>query len=348
MKARSFRIVAVAAAASALLACTVLPVTRGPAPHGYAEQKKPESRDPFPNWPLPPDQIEDLVLNHDYVLQSKSGAGAGTTGAEKVALHFPDTGVTVPFKWKRMEGVWKPFYGRLDGVNTAPRKEIAAWKIQQLFLDPEDYVVPVSLAYAVSVDGSPGRESPTLSGTHSVLGVLSVWLNDVTLPAPLLDDDRFDRDYVYAYYLANLNLLTYVIKHHDGRPGNFLVSKDDARRQVFAIDNGVAFGGVFYNWFAENWNSIRVPALRKESIDRLRKLREEDVEKLLGVVAQLELDEDGVYRNVPPGENLDEDDGIRIEGDILQLGLTEDEIEDVWERIEDLIEDVDDGDVPVF
>jgi hypothetical protein len=347
MKARVLSL-AVGVAILASLACTLAPVTRGPAPQDYDGQSLPETAEPLPNWPLPPDRIEDLVLNHDHVVKARSGAGAGTTGAEKVEIQFPDADVTVPSKWKRMDGAWKPFWGRLDGINNSPRKEIAAWKIQQLFLDPEDYVVPLSLAYCGPAKSPSREEAPTRAGTNCVLGVLSVWLNDVELPEPLLDNERFNRDHAYAYYLANFNLLTYLIKHHDGRSGNFLVSTDDARRQVFAIDNGVAFGGIFYNWFAENWNSIRVSALRKESIDRLRALREEDVEKLLGVVAQLELDDDGVYVNVPPGENLDEDDGVRIEGKVLQLGLTEDEIEDVWERIEDLIEDVAEGDVPVF
>lgn len=339
------------AATSALFACTLLPVTRGPAPTGYAGQSLPKTDDRFPNWPLPPDVFESLSTQGNPIRESEAGAGAGTTGAKKVEIRFRSTGHVVPFKWKPMEGAYKPFYGRLDGVNNSPRKELAAWKIQELFLDPEDYVVPFSIANCVPIEDGEGSEegaTSTLSGTHCELGVASVWMKDVTLPDPLRDDERFNRDYTYAYYLANLNLLTYVIKHHDGRPGNFLVSKDDARRQAFAIDNGVAFGGTFYNWFARNWNDIRVPALRKESIDRLRKLTEEDVEKLLGVVAQLELGDDGVYVNVPPGENLDDDDGVRIEGKVLQLGLTDDEIEDVWERIEDLIEDVDEGDIAVF
>ena len=48
------------------------------------------------------------------------------------------------------------------------------------------------------------------------------------------------------------------------------------------------------------------------------------------------------------GPNIDEDDGIRYENGRLQFGLTEDEIEDTWERIEDLIEDVDEGEIAVF
>jgi hypothetical protein len=271
----------------------------------------------------------------------------------EVKLGFPEDDVIITFKWKEMDRGWKPFWGRLDGVNNSPRKEIAAWKIQQLFLDPEDYVVPLTLAFCIPLDAYfHASAKPTQKGSKCVLGVFAMWLDDLTLPDPVLDNERFNRDYVYAYYLSNLNLFTYLVKHHDGREGNFLVSKHAARPQVFSIDNGVSFGdsfnGLFYNWFVSNWNSLHVPALRKESIDCLRQLREEDVIDLLGVVAQLELNEDGIYVNVPPGENLDPDAGVRIEGNTIQLGLSEDELEDVWERIEDLIEDVDEGDVAVF
>ena len=81
---------------------------------------------------------------------------------------------------------------------------------------------------------------------------------------------------------------------------------------------------------------------------RLRELKQADVTAALGVVSQLERNDAGIYVNVPPGENLDPGRGVRMEGKQLQFGLTDDEIEDVWERIEDLIEDVDDGDLPVF
>jgi hypothetical protein len=338
----------VLAVIASLAGCTMLPVSRDSAAPAFDGRPRPAEVDPYPNWPLPPTEIEKLILAGNHVRATEAGAGAGTTGAEKVGVYFPAIGQTIDFKWKRMNGTWRPFWGRLDGVNNSPRKEIAAWKIQQLFLDPADYVVPLSLAYAVHVDKTSGHESPTLPDSHCVLGVASVWLKDVTLPDPLADYERFKLDYTYAYYLANFNLLTYLVKHHDGRPGNFLVSKNDARRQVFAIDNGVAFGGIFYNWFAENWNSIRVPALRRQSIDRLRLLSEEDLQGLLGVVAELRLDDGGVYRNVPHGFNLDDDEGIRIEGGVLQLGLTEDEIKDVWKRIEKLIKDVDKGDIALF
>jgi hypothetical protein len=341
-----------------LSGCTLLPVSRAPAAERYAERPSPHAPhevDRFPNWPVPPHEAERLILHTRHELQNTTGAGAGTTGAEKVVLAFPDDGLVVDFKWKLMDPSWKGITERLDGINNSPRKELAAWKIQQLFLEPEDYVVPFTVAYCVPLADATEKsrkQGPTLDGSQCLLGVAAVWLNDLTLADPLLDPKRFDRDYVYAYFMSNLNLFTYLAKHHDARSGNFLVSKDDARRQAFSIDNGVSFGsgfsGLFYNWFVANWNSIRVPALRKESIDRLRGLKQADVTAALGVVSQLERDDAGIYLNVSPGENLDPGRGVRIEGKQLQFGLTDDEIEDVWERIEDLIEDVDDGDLPVF
>ena len=356
MPTRSSMIVTTAALALvALSGCTMLPVSRVPAADGYAERPSPHGADRFPNWPVPPHEGERLILQARHELKEKTGAGSGTTGAEKAVLFFPDDGLELNLKWKLVDPSWKLVTQRYDGINNSPRKELAAWVIQRLFLDPEDYVAPFTTAYCVPLakyHDKAGKAEPTIEGSQCMLGVGALWMKDITLSIPVLDPVRFDRDYVYAYFLANLNLFTYLVKHHDGREGNFLASKDDARRQVFSIDNGVSFGAgfsrLFYNWFVANWNSIRVPALRKESIDRLRGLEEADVTAALGVVSQLERDDEGVYWNVPPGENLDPRRGVRIEGKTLQFGLTEDEIENVWERIEDLIEDVDDGEIPVF
>jgi hypothetical protein len=352
------RLIIVTATALALVApigCTMAPVSRAPAAEGYAERPPTQGADPFPNWPAPPGEAERLLLHSRYERLGEAGAGAGTTGAEKVTLSFPDDGVVVNVKWKRVDPKWKLVTERYDGINNSPRKELAAWVIQRLFLEPEDYVAPYTTAYCVPLAGASEanrKAGPTVDGSQCVLGVVAVWMKDITLSIPVLDPVRFDRDYVYAYFLSNLNLFTYLVKHHDGREGNFLVSKDDARRQVFSLDNGVSFGagfsGLFYNWFVANWNSIRVPALRRESIDRLRGLKEADVTALLGVVSQLERNDEGIYLNVSPGENLDPSRGVRIDGNTLQFGLTDDEIEDVWERIQDLIEDVDDGEIPVF
>ncbi len=349
-------LVLILSASWAFTSCTLLPVSVGEPPD-YDAPREVRERDEHPNWPIPPDQIHERFRPDEIRALSVESAGAGVTGAGKVKLRFRGREEPVLVKWKKMipprwtDSVYFFAPGMLDGINNSPRKEIAAWKIQRLFLDPQDYVVPPSAAHCAPIDEVREflpKAKPTLEGTNCQLGVFSLWMKDVTLPDPLLDDERFARDPVYAYYLANFNLLTYLIKHNDGREGNFLVSKDDSRRQVFSIDNGVSFGGVWFNWFVPNWSDIRVPALRRESIDRLRELEEQDLHALLGVLNELRRNDDDVFVAVDPGPNLDDDDGVRLEDGVLQFGLTDDEIEDVWERIEDLIEDVDGGDVAVF
>jgi hypothetical protein len=39
---------------------------------------------------------------------------------------------------------------------------------------------------------------------------------------------------------------------------------------------------------------------------------------------------------------------VRIDGSTVQLGLTRSEIDKVWERIEQLLEDVDEGRIGLF
>jgi hypothetical protein len=53
-------------------------------------------------------------------------------------------------------------------------------------------------------------------------------------------------------------------------------------------------------------------------------------------------------RQVRPGLSLDDDKGALYEGNTLQFGLTRNETDKVWERIQLLIREVDDGELPVF
>ncbi len=92
---------------------------------------------------------------------------------------------------------------------------------------------------------------------------------------------------------------------------------------------------------------IFVPALRRNSIERLRKLRREDLDQL-GVVAQLKKDESGTYRSVPPSENLYPNEGVRILGDTVQLGLARFEIDAVWNRMQSLLARVDNDEITLF
>jgi hypothetical protein len=224
--------------------------------------------------------------------------------------------------------------------------------VQKLFLDPEDFIVPPSVMRCIPLDDyraathSP-KYSASLGDTSCVLGNLSLWLENVTVPDHLYDKKRFAADPNYAARMADFNLLTYLIDHKDGRSSNFLVSKDEDDRRVFAVDNGISFDAWVWNYFVRNWNDIRVPALRKRSIDRLRAVRPEQVQAL-AVVAELHRDENGVLEPAEHGAPLSKNKGARRETGVVQFGLIADEVEDILEHIDEILTAVDSGKIPVF
>ncbi|MDH3968105.1 MAG: hypothetical protein OEU56_13900 [Rhodospirillales bacterium] len=317
-------------------------------PVQFTEASRPQGGDKFPNWPEHPHVIEkelpQALASGDYKVVSEKQTAAGITGAAEVTLSLAAIDKELTFKWK------EAIPARLDQDNNSPRREIAVYQVQRLFLDPEDYVVPTSLMYCVPLEEVRKKDknkAPSVPGTNCVLGNLSVWLQNVTQPDPLFEEVRFLKDPSYAYFMANIGLLTFLVSHHDGKPSNWLASKEENRRQVFVVDNGVSFRAWPHNPFATNWDVIRVPAFRKDSVDRLRKIKREDLD-VLGVVAQLETNDDGVFMSVPPGENLDPKRGVRISDGTVQFGLTTGELGDLWQRIQQVIGEVDDGTLPVF
>ena len=321
-----------------LVACAAAPPPIPPVGGGT-----PRFEDRAPNRAMSPDRAKTLLEHGRLEVVSERYAGRGVTGASRMEVRFPDDGGRLTVKWKSVPP-------GLDRFNNSPRREIAAYAVQRLVLDPEDFVVPLSVLRCLTAEelSGVGREpSGRVDSLACELGVFSVWLEDVTVPSPLFDPARFGADPVYAHYLANFNLLTYLIRHKDGRDGNFLAARDPERPIVFSVDNGVAWSGRIFNWFVPNWDEIRVPALRRRTVDRLRTLDRSDL-LALGVVAQLEVDDDGVARPSPPGANFDPRHGARRSGRVIQLGLTRDEIEELEERIEELLEKVDEGEIQLF
>ena len=331
---------------SMVAACSSEPSERPALRH--TEPAAIESGENFTNWPVPPDVIEDKVvaamMAERYEVVTQERTATGITGADEVTLFFEEVQQRIRFKWKLAVP------GRLDEDNNSPRKEIASYEVQKLFLDPEDYVVPTSLIYCAPADlyTEDGAELPPLApGANCVLGNLSVWMQDVTQPTSIYQEFRFLEEPEYAYFLSNFNIFTYLVQHQDGKASNFLQSNDYYRPQLYSIDNGITFGTLPYNFFATNWDVIRVAALRKESIDRLRKLRRNDLDRL-EVVAQLERNDQGHLVSVVPGESLDPEKGVVIADGTIQFGLSQAEIDAVWDRIQNLIAMVDSGDVAVF
>lgn len=294
------------------------------------------------NWPMPPSELERRLAHDNFTIMEVKGAGGGVTGASRLLLRFDD-GKTLKAKWK---GVPKR---TADNYNNCPRKEIASYQLQRWLFDENDYVVPTAAARCLTFDeyrAIDSRPKSNIDGARCVLGILAVWMEDVTAPKKFHDKKRFERDPMYAGYMADFNLLGYLLDHRDGRQGNLLLSTDPADPRVFAVDNGISFDPFPWNFFVTNWNKIHVPWLRRASVDRLRKVDEKTIDEL-GVVAELAADENGVYRVVEPGPNLDPEDGVRFARGRIQFGLEDEELEDVKKRIRELLEDVDKGKIEV-
>jgi hypothetical protein len=222
--------------------------------------------------------------------------------------------------------------------------------VQKLFLDADDHVVPPVAARCIPLDVYRSVEAnaePNVEGARCVFGTLSAWLDNVKVPEKAFDAERFSRDVGYARSFANANLLAYLIAHRDARLGNFLVSTDPNNPQMFAVDNGIAFGGVLYNFFVWHFDEIRTRGLPKQSIDRLRRVTRQDLDKL-GVLAQLEADAAGVLRNVEPGTNLKPEEGSRVSPGRIQFGLTTAEIDAIEQRLRDLLARIYGGELAVF
>jgi len=124
------------------------------------------------------------------------------------------------------------------------------------------------------------------------------------------------------------------------------VADDESNRRCFAIDNGISFGGWIWNFFSSNWNIIRVPAIRRTVVDRLRRVERSQIEAL-GWLAELRADA-GSMRLIEATSPIDPARGARVEPGRIQLGLTTAEIAGVAERITMLLDDVDRGALAVF
>jgi hypothetical protein len=332
----------------AAVGCATLP-TGNPVQVRFGKAPVNAETDTWINWHHRPittfEDFQDLDGAYMEVIEMK-GAGGGTTGARKLVLHLPRRNDNYQVKAKAVPD-------DLDGWNNSPRKEIATYKLQWVFLEPEDYVVPTSNLYCVSIEQWNRHAEPrpaTIPGTDCILLNLSFWLDDVTVAEPVYDRERFLDDPNYAYHLANLNILTYLSDHHDQRSGNILASIHEDDRHVYAIDNGITFGPPVYNWFVPStfqWSRILVPALPKQKVERLRALKRSDLD-YLATVTQMKPDESGRLHLVRPEPPWDPKRGGRRRGSEVQFGLTTDEIDDLWERMQKLLEAVDAGHLTLF
>ncbi len=332
------RPLAAAVLAAALLSCASSP----PQPPPIASSRV-ENEQPFFNWGAHPFEIEKRLSAEPFEIVAVEAAGGGVTGANRATLKFADG--------ESMEVKWKTFPPELDHWNNSPRKEIAAYRIQKWFLTPEQYVVPTSVVRCIAIDQVRKWKAdvqPTVADTDCILVVLTVWLRHVTAPKDAYDAERFRSDAAYAVHLANLNVLTHLIDHRDGRQGNLLFADESGPPRVYAADNGISFEPWVWNYFVTNWNELRVPAVPTQAIERLQRVSKREFEELR-VLVELELDEAKIYRPAAkPHAPIDADEGVRRRGSVLQLGLTDSEITGTRERLDELLKAVARDEVPAF
>lgn len=291
------------------------------------------------NFTLPVKEIEEKLTRENFEVLQMRGARFENDATKRALLKFDNALIQV--KWK------KAARGG-EAVNNQPRYELAAYELQKLFLDPEDYVVPPTAVRCLPIGRYPkteSRASPTFKNTSYVFFALQYWLENVSNKFKF-DKKRFKSDPTYARFIGNLNIFTYLIKHSDSNVGNFLISVAPSDPRVFVVDNGLAFGDIVSDrGFV--WRDIRVKRLPNETIERLRNITQADLENTLGVVAQFGA-VDGHLIPTLATQNLNGKKGVRQKDGVIQFGLTSREIKRVYSRLKKLLQRVDSGKIKTF
>lgn len=243
-----------------------------------------------------------------------------------------------------MAAKWKPVAPPGDGFNNEPRYELAAYRLQKLFLDECEYVVPPTVLRALPVDEYTrlrGEGRVTVRGTGSAFFLLSYWLSNISANETW-DPARFERDPLYARHWGNLNILTHIIDHKDSNYQNLLISRNPADPRVFAVDNDVAFASQVSD-LGDKWRHLHVDRLPARAVERLRALTLEDLQEALSVVAEFRIESGVPVKAEAPGAPFRPQRGVRTSRGTVQFGLTNREIRDLMRRITAMLEQVDAG-----
>ncbi len=294
------------------------------------------------NYLRPVLEIEQRLDSLPFVLMGVQGIRSPGDTTKRVIVAYGDS-VVLFAKLKAAPP------GGDQAFNNRPRYELAAYRLQKLFLEPDDYVVPPNALRALplaQVRRWDERAIPTFEGTRSVLVALQYWLGSVT-SKNLFDRERFRTDTVYARHLGDMNIFTYLIRHSDSNAGNFLISQDSITPHVYAVDNGVAFRSESGDR-GTAWQDLRVDRLPRATVERLRAITPERLEETLGVVAEFTVTATGDLVPAAPGPVLSRNEGVRRKGSTVQFGLTQREIDDVRSRLRALLQRVDQGKIALF
>ncbi|HSJ24903.1 MAG TPA: hypothetical protein VK929_09565 [Longimicrobiales bacterium] len=293
------------------------------------------------NFLFPVSEIQERLTVRPFTVADWRGSRADGDRTSRVTLSYDDGSV--------MLAKFAPAPPNGGVFNNEPRYEVAAYVVQTLFLDEDEYVVPPTVMRAFPLEfvlaHMPGERPTFREAPGSVLVALSYWLIGVT-PENFWDPERARSDSVYARHVANFNILTHVIRHTDANVGNFLISEHHERPRVYSVDNGVAFRSRESNR-GTMWRDLQVERLPRGTVERLRQITYEGLTAALGVLVEFEV-RDGTLVQVSPGPNMSRGRGVRRSAERIQLGLTDGEIRDVEQRIRNLVRDVDRGRLQLF
>lgn len=289
--------------------------------------------------------IEALLHQPRLEILGSAAPTRGIQGTKLLTLAAPSRAgpIVIRAKWRA--------YSTLSAFND-PRRELAAYAVQRLFLAPDQYVVPPTAghcfelsAYRARVDA---KAQSTFAGIPCVWGVLSYWIEHahslgdaedeglVRSDVRVFDERLFSKSAPYRDSAAHVNLLTFLIRHADSHPGQFIFGHDLAFPHLYSVDNSMSFGATKNPDVAEDWSKLIVPAISAETARRLFEIGERDLLEL-SVIEQFRRVAGGLVWTKPEPGGEPSPDGLRwTAASELRVGLTSAEIRGVSSRLDAL------------
>jgi hypothetical protein len=290
-----------------------------------------------------PREIDQLFAGDLRILGMDDTPG-GLQGAKILTLEgrLGARSVTFRARWRAQSSA--------DLINE-PRKELAAYAVQKLFLADHELVVPPTAAYCFPLAEyrrfAPDQKA-SFSNVDCVFGFVTYWLEGVKTVSSareegwlraqgesLWDPQLFERDATYRASVSNCNLLMHLINHGDAHAEQMLLEQTPHGLRAYVVDNSVAFLSIKNPMLIlrEDWSNLQVPSLPPPAIARLQTVTERDLSRL-GTIQELELQGRRLLAKEPSGEEAASDGSEMSWHDgRLRIGLTKGEIALVAARI---------------
>jgi hypothetical protein len=304
-------------------------------------------------------EIEAWLSDPRLAVLGSGPTPAGTQGAKVLTVAIPERDGQRVFRAK-----WRPLSS--ESLTNDPRKELGAYAVAKLFLEPYEYVVPPTAGhcfdlarYRAVVDRAAEPSFPQ-RGTSCVFGFLSYWLENVGNAGDarkagvwseedIFDEKLFRANHEYGKAISDLNILTYLIRHGDAHEYQFMITEDRRTPRAYSVDNSIAFRSIKNPMllFRKDWSAIQVPAISRQSAERLSAL-DEHAWATLAVIEQYFVVKDKLLPMQAKGLTGSPDDGLRWAGLSFQVGLTDAEISGVRDRLTSLLKDVESGRLKTF